>query len=120
MSDPHKKNHVLFQKRIPLWHLFLLCSYFCAHPTTLLLKILGGRMHGPSRTLNLGGPSPSPHRSPPLYNTFILDDVYPHACNAIGCPAGNLYQICIILYIDLDIPAIFYVSSCTQMISKNI
>ena len=28
--------------------LFLLCSYFRAHPTTLLLKILGGRMHGPS------------------------------------------------------------------------
>src|SRR6218665_2678731 len=28
-------------------HLFLLFSYFRAHPTTLLLKILGGRMHGP-------------------------------------------------------------------------
>src|SRR6218665_1012811 len=26
---------------------FLLCSYFRAHPTTLLLKTLGGRMHGP-------------------------------------------------------------------------
>jgi len=25
----------LFQKRIPWWHFFLLCSYFCAHPTTL-------------------------------------------------------------------------------------
>ena len=29
-------------------HLSLLCLYFHAHPTTLLLKILGGRMHGPS------------------------------------------------------------------------
>src|SRR6218665_3604069 len=40
--------------------LFLFCSYFRAHPTTLLLKILGGRMHGPSPTSNFGGPSPSP------------------------------------------------------------
>src|SRR6218665_1167791 len=39
-------------------HLFLLCSYFRAHPTTLLLKILGGRMHGPSPTSNLGGRPP--------------------------------------------------------------
>src|SRR6218665_3168112 len=41
-------------------HLFLLCSYFRAHPTTLLLQILGGRMHGPSPSQILGGPSPSP------------------------------------------------------------
>src|SRR6218665_33074 len=31
----------LFQKRIPLRHLFLLCSYFRPNLTTLLLKILG-------------------------------------------------------------------------------
>src|SRR6218665_3568015 len=38
---------------------FLLCSSFRAHPTTLLLKILGGRMHGPSPPPQiLGGPSP--------------------------------------------------------------
>src|SRR6218665_156796 len=38
----------------------LLCSYFRAHPTTLLLKILGGQMQGPSPHLKfLGGPSPS-------------------------------------------------------------
>src|SRR6218665_2711992 len=34
---------------------FLLCSYFRADPTTLLLKILGGRMHGPSSHLNFFG-----------------------------------------------------------------
>src|SRR6218665_145033 len=28
-------------------HLFLLFSYFRAHPTTLVLKILGGQMNGP-------------------------------------------------------------------------
>ena len=57
----------LFQKRIPLWHHFLLCSYFRAHPTTLLLKILGGRMHGPSPHLKFWGERPpSPSRSPPL------------------------------------------------------
>src|SRR6218665_3643660 len=38
-------------------HLFLLCSYFHAHPT-LLLKILGGRMHGPSPISTFGEPSP--------------------------------------------------------------
>src|SRR6218665_2050944 len=42
-------------------HLSLLFSYFRAHPTTPLLKIWGGRMHGPSPTSNFfGGPSPSP------------------------------------------------------------
>src|SRR6218665_2651674 len=47
--------------------LFLLCSYFRAHPTTLLLKILGGRMHGraPPQILD-GTVPPSPPRSPPL------------------------------------------------------
>ena len=39
---------------------FLLCSYFRAHPTTLLLKILGGRMHGPSPPQYLGDRPPSP------------------------------------------------------------
>src|SRR6218665_3353358 len=49
-------------------HHFSLCSYFHAHPTTLLLKILGGPMHGPSPHLKFwGGPSPpDPPRSPPL------------------------------------------------------
>src|SRR6218665_2203346 len=37
---------------------FLLCFYFRAHQTTLLFKILGRRMHGPSPASNLGGPSP--------------------------------------------------------------
>src|SRR6218665_850463 len=48
---------------------FLLCSYFRAHPTTLLLKILGGgRMHGPSPHLKLWGDRPpSPPRFPPLF-----------------------------------------------------
>src|SRR6218665_373278 len=34
---------------------FFLFSYFRAHPPTLLLKILGGRMHGPSPHLKLWG-----------------------------------------------------------------
>src|SRR6218665_1921331 len=38
---------------------FLLCSYFRAHPTTLLLRILGGgRMHGPSPHLKFWGDRP--------------------------------------------------------------
>src|SRR6218665_376129 len=46
---------------------FLLFSYFRAYPTTLLLKILGGRMHGPPPSSNFGGTvPPSPPRFPPL------------------------------------------------------
>src|SRR6218665_603670 len=42
-------------------HHFSLCSYFHAHPTTLLLKILGGPMHGPSPHLKFWrGDPPSP------------------------------------------------------------
>src|SRR6218665_2783784 len=48
-------------------HHFSLCSYFHAHPTTLLLKILEGPMHGPSPHLKFGGAVPPvPPRSPPL------------------------------------------------------
>src|SRR6218665_3238642 len=64
----------LFQKRIPLSHLFLLCSYFRAHPTTLLLKILGRRMHGPSPPQILGD---RPPRSPPLVAPPHYDDNHP-------------------------------------------
>src|SRR6218665_3239500 len=48
-------------------HNFSLCSYFHAHPTTLLLKIWGEPMHGPSPTSNFGGTVPPvPPRSQPL------------------------------------------------------
>ena len=50
-------------RKIPFFAFFLLFSYFRAHPTTLLLKILGARMHGPSPHLKLRGTvSPFPHR----------------------------------------------------------
>ena len=47
----------------------LLCSYFRAHPTTLLLKILVGRMHGapPHQIFFWGDRPPVPYRSPPLH-----------------------------------------------------
>ena len=41
-------------------HLFLLFSYFRAHPTTLLLKILGGTNAWAVPTSNVGGRPPSP------------------------------------------------------------
>src|SRR6218665_321510 len=47
---------------------FLLCSYLRAHPTNLLLKILGGQMHGSSPTSNFLGAVPTIFpRSPPLF-----------------------------------------------------
>jgi len=50
---PHFLNSTFWNTR----HLFN-WAYFSAHPTTLLLKILGGRMHGPSPTSNFGGTVP--------------------------------------------------------------
>src|SRR6218665_942674 len=48
-------------------HNFSLCSCFHAHPTTLLLKILGGQcMGGPPHLKFWGDRPPSPPRSPPL------------------------------------------------------
>src|SRR6218665_1507149 len=41
-------------------HLFLLCSYFCAHPTTLLLKILGDGCMGRPPPQIWGRPPRSP------------------------------------------------------------
>ena len=60
---PHKNNHY-FRKEFIYDTFLLLCSYFRAHPTTLL-KILGGRMHGSSSTSNLGAFPQSP-KFPPL------------------------------------------------------
>src|SRR6218665_2100505 len=56
-------------------HHFLLCSYFHAHPTTLLLKILGGtNAWAVPPTSNFGGDRPpqSPPRSPPLDGGLLL------------------------------------------------
>ena len=53
-------------------HHFSLCSYFHAHPTTLLLKILGGPMHGPSPHLKFGGDRPPvPPRFPLLCTLYM-------------------------------------------------
>jgi len=62
----------LFQKEILTWHLFLVCSYFVTHPRTLLLEIMGGRMHGPSPNSNFGGPSPqSPLSLRPCFRAVL-------------------------------------------------
>src|SRR6218665_4048398 len=46
---------------------FLVSSYFTTHPITVLLQILGGRMHGPSPTSHLCESVPqSPPKSPPM------------------------------------------------------
>src|SRR6218665_1912801 len=53
----HRHRHpflVILTRKTP----FLLFSYFPAHPTTLLLKILGGRMHGSSPHLKVLGDRP--------------------------------------------------------------
>src|SRR6218665_3396689 len=53
------REESLFQNKKFINHtFFLLSSYFHTHPITLLLEILGGRIHGPCSTSNFEGPSP--------------------------------------------------------------
>ena len=70
MTPPFLDQKSRFQtKNIPPWHHFLVSSYFASHLITvgLLLKILGGRMHGPSPHLGFCAPSlQSPPKSPPM------------------------------------------------------
>src|SRR6218665_3309443 len=67
--DPFFTRKTTISEENSLTTTFLLCSCFRAHPTTLLLKILWGPMHGPSPHLKffLGDRPPVPPRSPPLY-----------------------------------------------------
>src|SRR6218665_320251 len=83
-------------------HNFSLCSCFHAHPTTLLLKILGGPMHGRSPHLKFGGAVPPvPPRSPPLY---VLYRVYKfsHVCLSLQyrLTSANKQHIVLIRYMN--------------------
>src|SRR6218665_3328968 len=77
----------LFQKEFLYDTFFTLFVLSHIRRTTLLLKILGGRMHGPSPTSNFGGPSPKfPHRSPSLLlMTVNLVPVGLHFPNSRAC-----------------------------------
>src|SRR6218665_193641 len=58
-------------------HHFSLCSYFHAHPTTLLLKILGDQCMGRPHLKFLGGPSPqSPLGLRPCLYTFFNNIIF--------------------------------------------
>src|SRR6218665_3929717 len=65
--DPFFTTKTTISKKNSLTTPFLLCSYFDAYPTTLLLKILGGRMHGPSPHLKFWGTVPQV--SAPAFST---------------------------------------------------
>jgi len=93
----------LFQKRIPWWHLFiLLCSYFRAHSTTLLLKILGERMHGPTPPQIFWGPSPSPPRSPPMCRPILP---YAHSFH-LAIMDMTVQSLRLILFAQVDQPLV--------------
>src|SRR6218665_1538070 len=53
----HQKS-LYFKKFLDDTFFYSCSSYFRVHPTTLLLKILGGRMHGPSPHLKFLGDRP--------------------------------------------------------------
>src|SRR6218665_4006689 len=80
-------------------HNFSLCSCFHAHPTTLLLKILGGPMHGRSPTSNFGRTVPP--RSPPL-PILRLVGFFPTSCSLHGLvltsdPTFTKYELLFVL-----------------------
>src|SRR6218665_3272031 len=56
MTISSQENHYFTKNSFTPF--FKLCSCFLAHPTTLLLKILGGAMHGPSYPHQIFSPSP--------------------------------------------------------------
>src|SRR6218665_1525234 len=65
-----------------------------ASDNSILLKILGGRMHGPSRHLKFGGPPPVPLRSPPLrcmvlYCIVLYSSIYIAPLNSHKQPQAN-------------------------------
>src|SRR6218665_1981885 len=53
-STTLRSNGVVSTNAPPCPTIFLVSSYFASHPITVLLKILGGRMYGPSPTSHLG------------------------------------------------------------------
>ena len=60
VCDPSSREKPLFQKIIPWWHLFLLCSCFCAHPANTTSQNIRGTDAWAVPHLKFGGPSPSP------------------------------------------------------------
>src|SRR6218665_1274558 len=67
-------KNLYFIKKILHLTFLLVTSYFSPHPLTLLLQILGGRMHGPSPTsIFLGGGGPSP-QSPLKLRHYLYSD----------------------------------------------
>src|SRR6218665_4091533 len=55
---PFLYEKALFQKKKSFMTPFLFSLYFYTHPITLLLEILGGRMHGPFPHLKFWGDRP--------------------------------------------------------------
>src|SRR6218665_1618380 len=66
-------------------HHFSLCSYFHAHPITLLLKILGGPMHGPSpKSPKVSAPALDDSKSGSIFHKAHIP---PQASTELTCHA---------------------------------
>jgi len=73
---------------------FLVSSYFATHPITLLLEILGGRMHWPSPHLKFW--RDRPHKSPPMptikYHLIMSLGGWLLECFINGSPEQKFYS----------------------------
>src|SRR6218665_1108491 len=79
--DPFLPRKTTISEKNSFMTPFLLCSYFHAHPTTLLLKILGGRAWAVPPPQIWGDRPPSPSRSPPLASAVQPFDPTGHTRN---------------------------------------
>ena len=93
------RQKLLFLKIIPWWHLFLLCSYFRAHPD----NTTSGRMHGPSPPQILGRPSPLAPRSPPIKAVILLLQIVQFKSYALARPLVSLGSQPIAIYLITEL-----------------
>jgi len=113
---PFFSKKSLFQKKFLDDTFFLLSSYFRTHPTTLFLKILGGRMHLPPPTSNFWGKVPP--KSPPMlpnskHLLFILEKWQPSIklWYFFRLLKGNVYSRTIRSIVTALKPSAFFIQS---------
>ena len=93
MALSWREKH-LFRKKIPWWHPFFTQFVFHTHPITLLLEVLGERMHGPSPSPQIfwGDRPPSPPPKSPCHMYLYRNILYTVLSDAVLIACLPLYS----------------------------